>query len=194
MQGFPSHLVYVTFFCSGGLPYLPLVLLLVCTSHLCDSYQPDSQVVAHILRPASLGGAPTGLPHHPAPQAPPHPSRLPSWDVLLHHYRFVFISSRGIINQSECSVLSMTSYGLWNESQAGHWVLSLQDGWTTLWRSWVFGGTWRILSRVWRERSPGLTTWNGLTKSSNSAGLLHPTSEDAGSVQASHALFASLKL
>lgn len=38
--------------CSGDLPYLPLVLLLVCTGHLCDPHQPDSQVVAHLLRPA----------------------------------------------------------------------------------------------------------------------------------------------
>lgn len=78
--------------CSGDLPYLPVVLLLVCTGHLCDPHQPDSQVVTHLLRPASLGGAPAGLPHHPAPQAPPRPPRLPSWDILLHHNRYVFIS------------------------------------------------------------------------------------------------------
>lgn len=82
---FPFH--------SGDLPHLPLVLLLVCTGHLCDPHQPDSQVVAHVFRPSSLGGAPTGLPHHPAPQAPPHPSRLPSRDVLLHHHRCFFVPS-----------------------------------------------------------------------------------------------------
>lgn len=89
----PSHPVSCFLFCSGDLPYLPLVLLLVCTGHLCDPYQPDPQVVAHVLWPASLGDAPTGLPRHPSPQAPPHPSRLPSWDVFLHNYRFVSISS-----------------------------------------------------------------------------------------------------
>lgn len=54
--------------------------------------------------------------------------------------------------------------------QVCHWAFSPQGGWTTLWRSWVSGGTWRILSRVWQERSPERTTWNGLRKSSNAAG------------------------
>ncbi|CAI5648322.1 unnamed protein product [Oreochromis niloticus] len=47
---------------------------------------PDSQVVSHILWAASLGRVPAGLPHHPSPQAPPHPSCLSSRDLLLHHY------------------------------------------------------------------------------------------------------------
>lgn len=75
------------FFHRGNLPYLPLVLLLVCTGHLCDAHEPDSQMVAHILWPASLGGATAGLAHHPSSQAPPHSPRLPSRDLLLHHYR-----------------------------------------------------------------------------------------------------------
>lgn len=86
-----------SFNCSGDLPYLSLVLLLVCTSNLCDPDQPDSQVVTHVLRSASLGRVPTGLPHHTSPQAPPHPSRRPSRDLLLHHYRFLFYFFKEII-------------------------------------------------------------------------------------------------
>uniref|UniRef100_A0AAQ4PTD2 Plasmanylethanolamine desaturase 1 n=1 Tax=Gasterosteus aculeatus aculeatus TaxID=481459 RepID=A0AAQ4PTD2_GASAC len=54
---------------------------------------PDSQVVAHVLRPASLGGVPAGLPGHPPSQAPPRPPRLPARDVLLHHHRLAELPS-----------------------------------------------------------------------------------------------------
>lgn len=104
--------------CSGDLPYLPLVLLLVCTGHLRDPHQPDSQVVAHLLRPPELGGAPTGLSHHPSPQAPPYPSRLPSWDVFLHNYRLVFILSWGL--EVKASLLRM----VWE-----FWLGFFSSGW-----------------------------------------------------------------
>lgn len=90
--------------CSGGLPYLPLVLLLVCTGHLCDAHQPDPQVVAHVLRPASLGGAPAGLAHHPPSQASPHPPRFPPRDIFLHNYRLD-------------SLLSNTSQRVWRRGR-----------------------------------------------------------------------------
>lgn len=63
-----------------------------------------------------------------------------------------------------------SSWNLLVYEQVHHWAFSLQVGWTTLWRSWVSGGTWRILSKAWRERSPERTTWNGLKKSSKAAG------------------------
>lgn len=126
-----SHPLPFFFFCSGDLPYLPLVLLLVCTSHLCDPHQPDSQVVSHVLRPAFLGGVPTELPHHPSPQAPPRPSRLPSRDLLLHHDRFVFISPRGLQMSISLlhNVLKVESHSLWDDSQASLSLSFFSPGW-----------------------------------------------------------------
>lgn len=105
---------------SWDLPLLRLVLLLVRISHLCDPDQPDSQVVAHVLRPASLGGVPAGLPGHPPPQAPPRPPRLPARDVLLHHHRLVS-ALRSLQSTGFQSALAV--YG-----QACHWALS-SPGW-----------------------------------------------------------------
>lgn len=72
----------------------------------------------------------------------------------------LFVSSKGFTG----------TFWRWEVWAVSHWMLSFQVGWTTLWRRWVSGGAWKILSRVWRERSPDQTTWNGLKKSSNAAG------------------------
>lgn len=40
---------------------------------------------SHTYFRATLGHLPAGLAHHPAPQTPSHPPRLPR-DLLLHHH------------------------------------------------------------------------------------------------------------
>ncbi|XP_070657971.1 plasmanylethanolamine desaturase 1 isoform X3 [Bos indicus] len=65
---------------------VPLGVLRLLPDHLWHLHQPDPQVVAHVLRAATLGRLPAGLARHPAPQTPSHPPRFPPRDLLLHHH------------------------------------------------------------------------------------------------------------
>lgn len=72
---------------------LPLGLFCVCACWLCDHDQSDPQVVTLLLRSATMGHSAAGLPPSAAPQAPPYPPCVSSWDLLLHYYRLVELSS-----------------------------------------------------------------------------------------------------
>lgn len=51
-------------------------------------------MVAHVLRPAAVGGVAAGVARRAPAPPPPHPPRRAARDLLLYHYRLAQLAPR----------------------------------------------------------------------------------------------------
>lgn len=120
-------------FCRGAVWDLSLGVLRLCPHHLHYHDEPDPQVVPHVLWSSTLGHIPPGLAHHPAPEAPQDPPRVPTRDLLLHHHGYCHPAGPACPGQlwGPCRVVQLTVlclHKLLGKLQLGFCIKSVGEG------------------------------------------------------------------